>query len=348
MNTEDILEFIKQKLDYDRDTGKFYWKSSGKEAGYITKGGYRAIKVLGKEFKAHQLVYLLEHGYIPKVIDHINHQKDDNRIDNLREVTIGENNKNLSMPSSNTSGIVGVSYNEKAKKWDAKINVDGKQKHLGYYETKEDAAQARAFYEEKFGFHKNHGAPKTETDPSAYKEKKAEEIQESIEAYEREVSEEALAKELSSAPVVITEPTEDDLTLIEYTPEKPLTVTERYICELYSLGHSPKRIASELGMPVSAIRRTLAKPHIASFVKELVNAQYAVMKEGRLRILNKIIEDKLEKLEEEFGDDLSGATKKDIVDLLVIVDNLQKEKEKAELGTVGDTYVNVINQIIKD
>jgi hypothetical protein len=138
------------------------------------------------------------------------------------------------------------------------------------------------------------------------------------------------------------------LTMPDIIPKKPMTVSERYVAELYSLGESPKAIASKTGLPHTTVKTIINKPHIKEFVTELVNAQYNVMKEGRLRLLNKIIDDKLEKLEEEYGGDLSNATKKDLVDLLVIMDGMLKEKEKAELGTGSDTYVNIIQQVIKD
>jgi len=139
----------------------------------------------------------------------------------------------------------------------------------------------------------------------------------------------------------------EELTYIDRTPEKPMTVTERYVCELYASGIPVKGIAGELGIPVNSVRRLLAKPHVRDFVSELVTQQYAVLKEGRLRILNRIIEDKLEEIEES-GESLAGATKKDIVDLLVTMDNMLKEREKADLGTTQDTYVNIIQQVIKE
>jgi hypothetical protein len=147
---------------------------------------------------------------------------------------------------------------------------------------------------------------------------------------------------------IVPEPTEDDLLLPDKAPSKPLTVVERYICELYARGESPRKIATEMGIPYATVSRILAKPHIKEFVKELVNEQYTVIKEGRLRLLNRIIEDKLEALEREHGGDLSKATKKDVVDLIVTMDNMMKEREKAELGVTDDTYIAVIQQVVKD
>jgi hypothetical protein len=127
-----------------------------------------------------------------------------------------------------------------------------------------------------------------------------------------------------------------------------MTTLETQICELYSIGHSTKSIAESLGIGPNTVRSTLAKPHIKEFVNELINAQYVTTLEGRLRILNKIVDAKLEKIEEEYDGDFSKATKKDIVDLLVIGDNMLKERQKKELGTNDNIYLNIVQQITGD
>ncbi len=129
---------------------------------------------------------------------------------------------------------------------------------------------------------------------------------------------------------------------------KPLSINERAVCELYAEGKSIKHISNTLGISESGVNKILNTPHIKEYVKELITEQYSTLKEGRLRIINKIIEDKLQVLEEKYGDDLSKATSKDVVDLIVIVDQMMKEREKKELGTEGNTYINILNQIIKD
>ena len=133
--------------------------------------------------------------------------------------------------------------------------------------------------------------------------------------------------------------------MVSIEPSIPMTVLESEICELYSIGNSTKSIADILGINTSTVRNTLAKPHIRDFVSELINAQYTTKLEGRLRIINSVIDAKLEKIEEEFDGDLSKVTKKDIIDLLVVSDNMQKERTKKELGTGDNVYLNIINQI---
>ncbi len=129
---------------------------------------------------------------------------------------------------------------------------------------------------------------------------------------------------------------------------KPLSINERAVCELYAEGKSVKYISNTLGISESGVNKILNTPYIKEYVKELITEQYSTLKEGRLRIINKIIEDKLQVLEEKYGDDLSKATSKDVVDLIMVVDQMMKEREKKELGTEGNTYINILNQIMKD
>jgi len=133
--------------------------------------------------------------------------------------------------------------------------------------------------------------------------------------------------------------------IVEVAPATPMTALETNICELYSIGKSTKGIAEELGISPTTVRNTLGKPHIKDFVSELVNAQYASSLEGRLRIVNKIIDAKLEKIEEEYDGDFSKATKKDVVDMLMIADGMLKERQKKELGTSDNVYLSIVNQI---
>jgi len=155
-------EKLKQLLDYDSDTGIFRWRvrkaqcvKIGTLAGYKSKKGYRLIGVDGKYHYTHRLAWLYVYGEFPKnEIDHINHITDDNRISNLRSVTHSENGRNQSVQKNNTSGIMGV--HKWKKKWVAKIQVDGKYKHLGYFENIKDAKKARERAKIRYGYHPNH------------------------------------------------------------------------------------------------------------------------------------------------------------------------------------------------
>jgi len=150
-------------LDYNPYSGLFLWKIRagaramiGTEAGHIYNG-YRFIKFKGRHYRAHRLAWLIVYGEWPLEIDHINGIRHDNRMKNLRVVTSQENNRNRTIPSNNTSGVMGVSWNITAKKWKAKIEGNGKQIYLGIFNLKEDAIKARKEAEIKYGYHPNHG-----------------------------------------------------------------------------------------------------------------------------------------------------------------------------------------------
>lgn len=175
---------LRRLLEYCPDTGHLRWKrrpawmfSSGGRGGRrrncsawnakyagkraldtVHNQGYRSGRVLDKDLLAHRVAWVLTHGEWPTYdIDHINRDRSDNRLSNLRAVSRKENMQNGSLPSHNTSGIIGVYWYATKKKWIAAITVDRKQKNLGYFTNKEDAAAARLAAERKFGFHPNHG-----------------------------------------------------------------------------------------------------------------------------------------------------------------------------------------------
>ena len=129
----------------------------GAIAGYIEKSGYRRVMVDGKTHMAHRLVWKLVAGSDPKTIDHIDGNKLNNDISNLRSVEVADNCRNKQQCKRNTSGINGVLRDSSGKKWVARITHDYKCYHLGTFETSEQALAARIAAEEKFGFHPNHG-----------------------------------------------------------------------------------------------------------------------------------------------------------------------------------------------
>jgi len=158
---------LSKLLKYDKQTGLFTWLvdrrnrhvKKGSIAGCKHKYGYTNITIKGKTYLAHRLAFLYVDGVIPNEIDHINHQRDDNKWDNLRAVTRSENCRNSTKNKNNKSGINGVRLylHSKTPKWVASIYFDGKNRHLGYFDTVEDATSTRLKAEELYGFHKNHG-----------------------------------------------------------------------------------------------------------------------------------------------------------------------------------------------
>lgn len=169
MEASRLLQIVNDGLSYNPDTGLFTHtknKQGGKKKGDIAGSynkvlGYVVIKLKGKSYMAHRLAWLVTYGTFPKgQIDHINHNRSDNKISNLRDVSVVENQRNITKPSDNTSGVVGVRWNEKANRWHARIAVDGKEVYLGYHVEFSDAVNARKNAEVLYGFHENHGRDK--------------------------------------------------------------------------------------------------------------------------------------------------------------------------------------------
>jgi len=113
-----------------------------------------------RHYLAHRLAWFYVYGEFPTMIDHIDGNRTNNKISNLRQVSSKENQCNLTIAANNTSGITGVSFSKERSKWEAKIQIDGKTIHLGRYLDKEDAILARKQGEVKYEFHKNHGKSK--------------------------------------------------------------------------------------------------------------------------------------------------------------------------------------------
>lgn len=160
---------------YEPETGRLFWrerpncnvfnaKFAHKEAFTSDCGqGYRQGRIYGCLYYAHRVILKMTYGPIEGHVDHINGIRSDNRLVNLRSVSRSENQRNLSLPSTNTSGVIGVTWRAEKGKWRAQIKVGGKNYHLGYAETVESAVVLRKAAEKKFGFHPNHGKPSINT-----------------------------------------------------------------------------------------------------------------------------------------------------------------------------------------
>ena len=132
---------LKEKLHYNPETGEFINLKSGKKAGWIEASGYIRIQIDTRKYMAHRLAWLHIHGVWPKyTIDHINNDRSDNRLVNLREATLSQNFGNTRLRAYNSSGYKGVYRNH--KRWQARIKYLGKIIHLGTFETPEKAHDA--------------------------------------------------------------------------------------------------------------------------------------------------------------------------------------------------------------
>lgn len=146
-------EFLKSRLYYDYETGKFHWINPrkwnvkpGDEAGSIEAKGYVVINLNRTLYKAHRLAWLYVYGEWPKnQLDHIDRNKQNNIISNLRQATNGQNQQNT--PKYKTKALVrsrykGVSWNKKCKRWQVEIQVNKKRIYLGTFVCEDDAAIA--------------------------------------------------------------------------------------------------------------------------------------------------------------------------------------------------------------
>ena len=135
----------------------FNTQNAGKPITNVGGGGYLRVNIDGTRYFAHRIIWMMVHGEWPNEIDHINGDKSDNRLCNLRSVSRQENLRNLARRADNTSGHTGVSLSKRDGVFIAYITVDGRMKVIGRYPTAGQAAQARAKAQAELGYHENHG-----------------------------------------------------------------------------------------------------------------------------------------------------------------------------------------------
>ena len=142
------VEALKLVIRYEPETGLFFWhggrgaRKSSRPAGNLNMTGYRSIRVLNCDVKAHRLAWFMTYGKWPSnSLDHINRNRDDNRIANLREATRLEQSANRTRHKLNKSGCRGVEEKPNGR-WQASIRMNGKRVHLGRFGSKEEARAA--------------------------------------------------------------------------------------------------------------------------------------------------------------------------------------------------------------
>lgn len=176
MRTDNLdIATLNRLFNYDPITGRLIWlqrgerdcpdprerarwngRYAGKEAFGIKPNGYREGMIFRVQHRAHRVAWAMFYGEWPQDdIDHINGDRADNRIGNLRVATRSENSRNTKLRCTNSSGRVGVS--QRRGKWRATIRANNRQHELGIFDTFEEAAAARDAAEIRFGYHPNHG-----------------------------------------------------------------------------------------------------------------------------------------------------------------------------------------------
>ncbi len=165
---------IRQIIDYEPETGSMWWKVrdrslfaresdwrtfnkrfAGKRVGNINDKGYYATQLFGRHIGCHRAAWAHYYGEWPDQIDHVNGDRTDNRIANLRNVSHRENSKNRKVREDNRTGQTGV-YEVKGR-WVALINTDKGRFFIGRFKEYADAVFARKIAEKCFGYHENHG-----------------------------------------------------------------------------------------------------------------------------------------------------------------------------------------------
>jgi hypothetical protein len=142
---------VKEVLEYDPASGVLKWRKTGKGrrldlvAGSVDRHGYLQTRVDGRIYFNHRLAWLYVYGEWPKnVIDHINGNPADNRIENLRDVCrkTNQENQRKAAASNKTTGLLGASLHSKTGKFVASIQTNRKTVYLGLYKTPDQAHQA--------------------------------------------------------------------------------------------------------------------------------------------------------------------------------------------------------------
>jgi hypothetical protein len=165
MNDESLTkEYLHEIFDYK--DGNLYWKikpsnrvNIGDKVGCLDRStGYGRVRLKRALYGTHRLIFIMHHGYSPAIVDHIDCNPQNNRIENLREANQKTNQQNQKIHPTNTSGYKNVTWVADKKKWAVRMMIDGKTKHKGYFNDPKDAAEfATKVREELFGSFANHG-----------------------------------------------------------------------------------------------------------------------------------------------------------------------------------------------
>lgn len=171
----DSLNFLQAHKLFYEFKGVLYWKKrpingmwskvfnaryANKEAGGFDGKGYRRVKYdqAKPTIGVHRVIFLMYNGYLPDVVDHIDGNKANNRIENLRGADQKRNNYNSRLARHNTSGVKGVSFHTPSKRWRCSMSIDNKIKQVWGFDSKEDAAEFMYLWREMaHGEFANHG-----------------------------------------------------------------------------------------------------------------------------------------------------------------------------------------------
>ena len=174
MKSDELLHLVAKRVSYDKETGQVSWLKSddapakwnaryaGRPAGTTYKGYIRVcLTIDGRHvmFRAHRIAFFVLHGRAPVGdIDHIDGDRSNNRPCNLREASRSENMRNAKAPVTNTSGVVGVTWDKSEGSWKAQANSKiGKRVHLGRFKSLADAERCVVEFRRANGYSARHG-----------------------------------------------------------------------------------------------------------------------------------------------------------------------------------------------
>lgn len=168
-------EYLKECFDYNEITGELTKRPRPRshfktKRGYVvslskvhipnlfvTEHGYITVSLNNKHLYAHRVIWKMQTGEDPVLIDHIDHDRSNNSWNNLRNIPREDHSKNIGRSKINTSGVTGVHFNKQLKKWVAQCRVNGKTKHIGVFTDIHEASKAVLEAREKNNYHQNHG-----------------------------------------------------------------------------------------------------------------------------------------------------------------------------------------------
>jgi len=139
-------EYLNEVFQYKN--GLLYWKidkkktKPGQLAGRTKTNGYCEVRLDGKLHGTHRIIFMMIHGYMPKIVDHIDGNPSNNKIKNLREASHAQNMRNSQRRKDNTSGFKGVYFDKENCNWVAQCVFNKKKFYLGSFKDIHDAASA--------------------------------------------------------------------------------------------------------------------------------------------------------------------------------------------------------------
>lgn len=140
IDTQRFIDYIRQVFTYKDGNLIRNQKISG---GYDKSSGYYKVKIKGKSYLLHRIIFMYHYGYVPVYIDHIDKNKLNNKIENLRECKKKcFNAVNSFVRSDSSSNFKGVAWHKSSKKWQSSVFKDGKRHYLGLFIDPVEAAKA--------------------------------------------------------------------------------------------------------------------------------------------------------------------------------------------------------------